>query len=558
MSPRRGTAFIERESEVAHLTDALAAAAAGAPSMVVVSADAGVGKTRLLNEVLAAADGPVLWGSCLPMGNRGLPLAPIVEALRGLHADAELAERIPRVLLPLLSPRDDESENPAVGRTQLFQAILDLLEGLAAESTTVLVLEDLHWADQSTRDLLTFLVPNLRNQRLLLVGSFRTDGLTRDNPLREVIAELAKYPQFRRLELAPFTVQQVADQIELLTGSRPSPEVVDLVYARSQGNAYFVEELVAAGLDRRDLPASLRDLLLVRAGVVSAPARRLLGVASLAVTEVGDSLLADVTGAPVAEVRELLHELIDAHLLVSTSSGVRFRHALMREVLHGELLAGERREYHAAYATALSSRSERSTQSRAASTAQLAYHLQEAGDPDKAIGAWVEAATEAEAVAAFAEAHDYLANALAVWDQVADPEARIGGSKVELLVRVAEDAFNGGDPTQATAFIRQATGLVDEAAQPRLAGILYERLSRYLRVTPESDKAFDAIKRALELVPASPPSEEPLVCWPDTPAGCLCSASYARRAPSPNRLSSWPVMSGRPGSSAARSTPSAS
>ncbi|HEX6338389.1 MAG TPA: AAA family ATPase [Jiangellaceae bacterium] len=508
MSPRRGTAFIKRESEVARLTDALAAAAAGSPSMVVVSADAGVGKTRLLNEVLAAADGPVLWGYCLPMGKRGLPLAPIVEALRGLHADAALADRIPRVLLSLLSPRDDDAENPSVSRTQLFQAILELLEGLAAEATTVLVLEDLHWADQSTRDVLTFLVPNLRDQRLLLVGSYRTDGLTRDDPLRDVMAEIARYPQFRRHELEPFTVEQVADQIELLTGSRPSPEVVDLVYARSQGNAYFVEELVAAGLDRRDLPASLRDLLLVRAGAVSAPARRLLGVASLAVMEVGDSLLADVSGAPVAEVREQLHELIDAHLLVSTSSGVRFRHALMREVLQGELLAGERREYHAAYARARSSRSEPSAQGRAASTAQLAYHLQEAGDLDKAIGAWAEAATEAEAVAAFAEAHDYLANALAVWDQVEDPEAHTGGSKVQLLVRVAEDAFNGGDPAQATAFIRQAIGLVDEAAHPRLAGILYERLSRYLRVTPESDKAFEAIKRALELVPPSPPSEE--------------------------------------------------
>lgn len=225
MSAPRGQAeFIERESELAQLTASLASAAAGSPSMVVVSADAGVGKTRLLKEFATAADGPVLWGSCLPMGNRGLPLAPIVEALRGLHADENLADRMPPVLLSLLSPRDDESASPSVSRTQLFQAILDLLEELAAETTSVMVLEDLHWADQSTRDLLTFLVPNLRAQRLLVIGSYRTDGLARDDPLREVLAEIGRYPHFQRLDLYPFTVQQVADQIELLTGRRPSPE----------------------------------------------------------------------------------------------------------------------------------------------------------------------------------------------------------------------------------------------------------------------------------------------------------------------------------------------
>lgn len=509
MSAPRGQAeFIQRESELAQLTASLVSAAAGSPSMVVVSADAGVGKTRLLKEFATAADGPVLWGTCLPMGNRGLPLAPIVEALRGLHADANLADRMPPVLGSLLSPRDDESASPSVSSTRLFQAILDLLEELASDTTTVMVLEDLHWADQSTRDLLTFLVPNLRAQRLLVIGSYRSDGLARDDPLREVLAEIGRYPHFRRLDLYPFTVHQVADQIELLTGSRPSPEVIDRVYARTQGNAYFIEELVAAGLDRRDLPSSLKDLLLVRASVVSPPARRLLGIASLAVTEVGDSLLAEVSGSPVTKVREQLHELIDAHLLVSTPSGVRFRHALLREVLLDELLADERREYHSAYAAALSSRSEPSTDSRAASTAQLAYHLQEAGDTAAAIGAWVEAATEAEAVAAFAEAHHYLANALEVWHLIEDPEARTGATEAELLLRVAEDAFNGGDPKQATAFARQAIELVDDATEPRLAGILYERLSRYLRMTSESDKAFAAIERALELVPAVPASED--------------------------------------------------
>jgi tetratricopeptide (TPR) repeat protein len=509
MSPRRQAEFVERESELAQLTEALAAATAGSPSVVVVSADAGVGKTRLLSEFASRASTPVLWGSCLPMGGRRLPLGPIVEILRRLQADESTAGRIPPALLPLLSPRDDELETPSVRRSQLFQAVLDLLETSAADAPTVVVIEDLHWADQSTADLLTFLLPNLREQRLLLIVSYRSDGLARDDPLRVLLAEITRHPTLFRLDLAPFTVQQVATQVELLTGERPSREVVDLVYARTHGNAYFVEELVAAdGHQGRDLPASLRDLLLVRASGVSAAARRLLGVASLAITDVGEALLADIVDAPIAAVRQQLHELIDAYLLVPTSSGVKFRHALMQEAMQAELLPGERREYHAAYAAALRAGSGEGATGRAAATSQLAHHLQESGNVADAMGAWVAAAAEAEAVAAFAEAHHYLANALAGWTLVDDPVARTGASRLELLTRAAEDAFNGGDSAAATRLVRQALELVDKTVDPLVAGMLHERLSFYLRLTAERDQGFAAMERAMRLVPADPPSVE--------------------------------------------------
>jgi predicted ATPase len=148
--------FVNRGHELAVLDAALARAIAGEPSMVVVAGDAGVGKTRLLAEFVAQVGGRVLWGACLPMGERGLPFAPIAKALRALGSDPGLAGRIPAAVAPLVS--DGGEPGPALTRSQLFQAILGLVEELAGRATTVLVVEDLHWADQSTRDLLAFLV----------------------------------------------------------------------------------------------------------------------------------------------------------------------------------------------------------------------------------------------------------------------------------------------------------------------------------------------------------------------------------------------------------------
>ena len=488
------------------LDAALARAAVGEPSMVVVAADAGIGKTRLLEEFAARVDGRVLRGACLPMGERGIPFAPIAEALHALRADPQFVDLVPAALAPLVS--DGGDPGPALSRSQLFQAVLGLLEELANRATTLLIVEDLHWADQSTRDLLTFLVPNLRSQRLLVVASCRTDDLRRDHPLRPVLAELTRQPHVHRLDLPSFTTAQVADQLAHLTGRDPSAGTLDMVMARTQGNAYFIEELVAAGLDARELPASLRELLLIRTDVVAPPARRLLRIASLTDGEVSDALLAEVSGIPVAEVRAHLHEAIDALLMVATPGGVRFRHALLRDVLQQDLLAGERIEYHAAYAGALAARMESGADRRAAAPAQLAHHLQGAGDVAQAMGAWLAAATAAEAVFAFAEAHQHLAEVLAAWDVVDAPGERVGMTRLELLARAAEDAFLGGDAVRACELARTAISEVDETATPRVAGILYERLSRYLRDTAERDKIYDMIDRAVQLVPASPPSVE--------------------------------------------------
>lgn len=503
--------FVDRGRELAQLEAAFQRAAGGHPSAIVVAADAGVGKSRLLHEFASRVGGHVLWGACLPISERGLPFAPFVEVLRSLLSDPELCDAVPASLRGLVSDTNGSPVVPApqiVSRSQLFQAVLGLLEDLADGAPVVLVLEDLHWADPSTRDLLTFLVSNLRWQRLLLVVSCRSDDLRREHPLRPVLAELSRQPLVERLDVAPFTARQVAEQLEHLTGESPAPDALQRVLARTQGNAFFVEELVAAGLDDRALPRSLRELLLVRVDIVSKAARRLVRIVALAERDVDDALLADVSATPLGDVRALLHEAVDAHLAVIAPRGVQLRHTLLREALRQDLLPGERAEYHAAYATALTARIARTGRRDAATLAELAFHLQQSGNLLRAIGAWVDAAAAAESVLAFAEAHQHLARALAAWDAVDDPERHAGGTRVDLLARAAEDAFNGGDAVAACALVGDAIDGIDEAHEARAKGILYERLSRYLRDTPDRDQVQQAIERAVALVPTSPPSVE--------------------------------------------------
>jgi len=441
--------FVERAHELDRLESALRDATDGVPQILVVAADAGVGKTRLLSEFVARVRGRVLWGACLPMGGRGLPFAPVVQALRTLDDDPHSAAQVPAALVPRAAD-GEEIADPVISRSQLFQTILRLLEHLAEQQPTILVLEDLHWADPSTRDLLTFITANLWDQRLLIIVSYRTDDVGREHPLRPVLAELGRHPHAQRLDLQQFTPAQVAAQLGHLTGRRSSPRTIDRVVGRTQGNAFFVEELVAAGLGSRDLPTSLRELLLMRADVVSPQARRLLRIASLSESTVGDAMLVRVSGLPLPEVRDHLHEAIDAKLLEATPTGVRFRHALVREALQHDLLAGERREYHAAFARALH---DDPTDSGGT---ELAYHLQEAGEVAEAMTAWVAAADAAEAVFAFAEAHQHLASALAAWDAVDHPERRAGCTRVQLLARAAEDAFLGGEAERACALVTDA------------------------------------------------------------------------------------------------------
>jgi DNA-binding CsgD family transcriptional regulator/tetratricopeptide (TPR) repeat protein len=522
--------FVGRTEELARLAAAADRAAAGTPTAVLIGGEAGVGKTRLVGELVAPArqaGATVLVGGCVELGGEGVPFGPLIEALRPFLRDLdepELARLVPgrtRVELARLLPELDPGGRPGTGpagsglaaggfglgsdQGRLFELLLVLLERLGAERPAVLVVEDLHWADRSTRDLLAFLHRNLRHGRLLLVMTYRSDELHRRHPLRPFLAELDRGRRVERLELDRFGRDEVAAQLAGIQGAPAPAELTERIHARSDGNAFFVEELAAtaaAGADG-ELPPSLRDTLLARIELLPEPTQQVLRVLAVAAAAVPDPLLAEVAGLPEAELLAGLREAVSAHvLLVDAGDGAYgFRHALVKEAVYAELLPGERTRLHARFATALAGRDDRGGPGLAA---ELAWHWYAAHDLERALPAAVEAGRAAERAYAFAEAQRQFERALELWDRV--PAATTGLDKAELLARAGEAAANAGAADRAVALVRGALAEVDHARDPLLAGRLTERLAFHLRVAGRPG-AMEAYQEAIRLVPPGPTVE---------------------------------------------------
>jgi DNA-binding CsgD family transcriptional regulator len=516
--------FVGRTQELTRLRQLLARAADGTPLVAVIGGEAGVGKTRLV-EQLAVACGQgvrVLRGGCVPLGGEGVPFAPVTQALRGLagHLDpAELAavagparQELARLLPDLAWGGEVAAGGGATGASQvaqgrLFELLLGLVERLAATAPLLWVMEDLHWADRSTRDLLAYLAAALRSGRLMVVLTFRSDELDRRHPLRGLLAELARNRRVVRLELPRFSRGELAELLAGLLGADPPTRLLDDIYARSQGNPFFAEELLLAGGDPGVLPPSLQQVLLTRVVRLGHRTQQLLRVAAAAGPGVTQPLLAAVAGLGEAELLEGLREAVDQQLLLPEpgGEGYLFRHALLAEAVHGELLPGERVRLHTALAGALEAGLE-AGDAPASRAARLAYHWTAAGDQPRALTANIAAAAAAEQVYAFAEAQLQLERVLALWDRVPDAEARAGMDRVALLARCAEAAYGAGDLAGAAQLVRQALALVDEARQPQRAGLLHEQLARCLRRLGDPD-ALGEHQQAVRLVPPEPSAE---------------------------------------------------
>jgi DNA-binding CsgD family transcriptional regulator/tetratricopeptide (TPR) repeat protein len=514
--------FVGRTDELARLHQLLGRAATGQPLLVLLGGEAGVGKTRLAEQLAVTASGQgvrVLGGGCVPLGEEGLPFAPVIQALRGLAdqldpaelaavagpARAELGRLLPD--LPWGGEAAAVASDPLAGQGRLFERLLGVVQRLAARTPLLWVIEDLHWADRSTRDLLAYLATYLRSGPVLLVGTFRSDELHRRHPLRRLLGELARNRRVQRLDLERFGRAELAEQLAGLLGTDPPTRLVDDLYARSQGNPFFAEELLLAGGDPEVLPSSLRDVLLVRVVRLGAGTQQLLGVAAAAGPGATQPLLAAVAAMSDQQLLEGLREAVDQQLLVPEpgGAGYLFRHALLAEAVHGELLPSERVRVHAGLASALEAGLE-AGDAPAARAARLAYHWSIAGDQPRALAASIQAAAAAEAVHAFAEAQLQLERALALWERVPDAAGRAGMDRVALLARCAEAAYAAGDPARAAELGRQAITLVDQAGQPRRAGLLHEQLARRLR-TLGDPAALDAQQQAVRLVPPEPSVE---------------------------------------------------
>jgi len=517
--PIQSPVFVGRREEIESLAALLRRAADGEPGFAIVAGEAGVGKTRLVTELAGqAADSgfAVLAGHCVELGAEGLPLAPLIDALRTLArttARAELADVLGPArrglgrLLPELDPGGAaEPAADAVQVSQLLELVLGLLGRLSDRRPLLLVLEDLHWSDQSTRELVSFLIRSLRGVRVVLLATYRSDELNRRHPLRPLIASWDRLRSVQHVELRRFEPEEVAAQLGAILGADPAAGLVDLVFDRSGGNAYLVEELaglVRGGGDPADLPPSLADVLLSRVDALSSGAQRLLRTAAVAGRSVPDKLLAEVAGVGEAEFYAGLREAVESHLLVVDHTGrsYAFRHALTRDAVYEDMLPGERGGLHAAYGEALT-RDPDLAGDDAAVPAALAHHWYAALDLPRALPASIAAARHAVTSFAPAEAQRHLERALEIWPRVPDAAERTGVDQAEVARLAGEAAYQAGAIDRSLSLFDQAlAGLPAEGDAVRRALVL-DRRARALLDTGREAESVATLEEALALLPA--------------------------------------------------------
>lgn len=502
------TELIGRDDELARLAAVVARAGSSSGQAVLVAGDAGVGKTRLLDEVTAraaAAGATVVTGHCVDLGDVGLPYLPFTEVLGVLAADARFAAVVSaHPPVDRLLGAGSDSARDADGRLRLFEGVVGLFADLAATAPLLLVLEDLHWADQSSRDLLRFLLSRAGIARgLTVLASYRADDLHRRHPLRPLLAELVRLPAVERLELRPLADAEVTRLVRALTDRPLSDTAVRGIVERAEGNAFYTEELVAAAATQ-GMPDGLADLLLIRVEQLPETAQQVLRTAAVAGRRVGHELLRDAVGLPEEELESALREAVGRRLLVPGDGDTyAFRHALAREAVYADLLPGQRSRLHGTFARLLAVGG-----GGAATAAERAHHYRESHDLPEALAASLEAADHARRVRAPAEELRQLETALDLWPAVPCEERPTGEGldRVTLTLRASAAAAHAGDAHRAVSLTRSALAGTGQDADPELAARVRYTLAGNLMTVDNLAAAFAYSSEALAMIPADPPS----------------------------------------------------
>lgn len=465
--------LVGRRGELAVLTDALADAAAGHGRLVLVEGDAGVGKTRLTQEFAdrAARDGAtVLSGGCLQL-EADIPYAAFDEALPG----------------PFFTGTAD--------RASEFRRVAETVAG--AGQPVVLLLEDLQWADASTRDLLVFLQRALRHAPVLQIGTHRTGEVGRDHPVAGMVAELVRLPHAERLRLEPLNADETTELARGLLGVEPGREMVKVLLSRAEGNPFFTEELIAAWPARGEVPQTVREVVITRLARLTEGARQLSRLASVIGRTVSHDLLAELAELSAVDIGDSVRDLVHHGQLVAGEDGYAFRHALIREAIYADLLPGERRAAHARVARLLSA--------GPTPVAELAHHWDAAGEVDEALVASVRAGESASAAFAPAEAHAHYERALRRWRESSAPAALTGLDLDTVLERAAAAASIASRNRRAVELTKERLALLDPAAFPEKAAVAYAELAHRAWASADWPLARSANLRALELIPADSP-----------------------------------------------------
>jgi len=520
--------FVGRERELSLLRAALG----GDARLLLVVGDAGVGKTRLVAEGMrpAAAAGTVpLWGGCLPLAEK-LPLLPVREALgelrrveggRVLEAALAVAPRFVRAEVGRLLPQlgDGEGEEGVRGeawrRDRLFAAVAELLAAVAGRCPVGLVVEDVHWADSATLDLLTFLARAGRRS-VALVVTCRSDEVPLEPLVAEWLAHARGSERVEEIRLGPLSRAESAEQIVRLGGGQLPARLADELRARAEGNPFFTEQLLAAALaaraggagDLAGLPARLADLLLARAGGCGADARRLLEALAVAGRPLTEDLLAGITGLAAEAVGAGLRELAAARLLAENIPGgaYRPRHALLAEAVTASLLPGERARLHERAAQALTAAGDGSM------VAEVAGHWAAAGRRGEELPARVAAAEAAELVFGYADAASQWERAIELAQSLPGAAGQAWAGLPRMYVRAVDALLAAGDSEHARQLAEEAYERFAGHPDPATAGIICQRAA-LLHGLEDLTAGLPLIERALRLFEQAPPSADQAEAW---------------------------------------------
>lgn len=480
MGTRGSGVFVGRERELAGVLQRLDLAEAGQGATVLVTGDAGIGKTRLAAEVAsgAAAKGfEVLLGRSIDLVGVELPFQPFVDALR-----------------PLGNPFRERVQG---SQLHVFESALELLSERAAITPLLVVLEDLHWADVSTLDLVVFLAHNVVDLRVVLVATCRSAEPWQAERVARLTDGVRRSGAALVVELAPLADVDLRALLDDHTDGSPPPPALDAIVARAAGNPFFAEELLAAARSGDALPRGVRDLLLCRFAELDRSTRDVLRLLATAGGEVGYPLLRSLAGLPDGDLHESLREAVDHGVLVTDGRSFRFRHPLLAETVYATVLPGERERLHGRLAEELE-------RAGTAGPAELAIHWAAAGRHADALVTSVEACRRAEAVFALAEARAHVERALELWDLVPNATDLVPVDRGGLLSWAAEIASSTGAGPRAVELAERA--IHEVAGDPHRVAHLYGRLSRYLHESGRTDAALAACRRMVALVPSHPPS----------------------------------------------------
>jgi DNA-binding CsgD family transcriptional regulator len=474
---------------------------------VLIGGEAGIGKSRLAGEFISrlGEDVLVLVGRCPEFGADGVPFAPFIAVMRSLERQRDTDEIAtllpPNPALARWMPRLAARTGPAAAdsdQIRLSGEILTLLEQLALTQPVLLVLEDLHWADDSSRELFAFLVANLAQDQVLLIGTYRP---AEPGPLRGLIAELRRNAGIRVVSPQPLTRHEVGRQLAALLGREPEPGLITRIADRSGGNPLFVEALSQSP---EQIPARLTDLLLTFLAGLAPQTRTVLELAAVIGSPVRHELLAEAAELPQPALYEAMRELVGRQLLLATETGYEFRHVLIRQAIYDELLPIERTGLHARLAKVLRTRS--ALPPTGNHSAELAHHAAAAGELPQALAASWQAAVIAGAAGAHSQRLRQLERVLKLWDQVPEAPHLLGTTELAVLEHIIDACARSGTVERGIEATDAALAMTDTSTDTRRGARLHHRRASLLSQTgagPGED-----LQRALQLLPADPPTLE--------------------------------------------------